>query len=110
MNSLAWFGGLSIAVTIAFTVLVYFGTPDTDGGQSRRGSIIEAWINIAIGFSINFFANLAVLPLVGAHVTPSQNFWMGCIFTAISVCRSYVIRRWFNADLQRMTKRLAGGR
>ncbi len=108
MNALAWAGAASIAATVAFTILVYFGTPDADGGQSRRESIIESWVNIGIGFSINFAANFAVLPLVGAQVSASQNFWIGCIFTAVSVCRSFVIRRWFNSGLQRAIRRLAG--
>ena len=64
--------------------------------QSRLGSFVEAWANIAIGFGINFVANLAVLPLFGFNVTPTDAFGIGLIFTAISLARSYVIRRWFN--------------
>ncbi|WP_413879001.1 hypothetical protein [Candidatus Aalborgicola defluviihabitans] len=30
--------------------------------QTRLGSFIEAWINVAIGFAINFVANLVILP------------------------------------------------
>lgn len=108
MTLLQGLGVASIAATAAFTALVYFGAPDSDGGQSRRESIIESWVNIVIGFSINFVANFAILPLVGAKVSASQNFWMCCIFTAVSVCRSFVIRRWFNASLQRAVRRLAG--
>jgi hypothetical protein len=32
---------------------------------------------------------------------------MGLIFTVISVARGYVIRRWFNARLQRTAQRMA---
>jgi hypothetical protein len=35
---------------------------------------------------------------------------MGLIFTVISVVRSYVIRRWFNARLHAAAQRLAGVR
>lgn len=64
--------------------------------QTKFGSFIEAWANIIVGFTINFFANLAVLPLFGLAVTPSKAFGIGVIFTAISLVRSYVLRRWFN--------------
>jgi hypothetical protein len=65
-------------------------------GQTPRGAIIEAWLNIAVGFSVNFVANLFLLPLVGASFTAMENFWLGWIYTAISIVRSYAIRRWFN--------------
>jgi hypothetical protein len=65
-------------------------------GQSRLHSFIEAWANIAIGISINFVANLLILPLFGFHVGAAQAFGIGVIFTAISLARSYIIRRWFN--------------
>ena len=75
--------------------------------QSRLGSFIEAWINIAIGFTINFVANLVILPLIGFHISVSQNLFVGVLYTLISVARSYVIRRWFNASLHQAAQRLA---
>jgi hypothetical protein len=65
--------------------------------QTKFGSFVESWANIFIGFTINYFANLAVLPMFGLNVTPSDAFVIGLIFTAISLVRSYVIRRWFNS-------------
>lgn len=64
--------------------------------QTKWGSFIEAWANIAVGFSINWCANLLVLPLFGFHVSGGQAFRIGLIFTAISLARSYVLRRYFN--------------
>lgn len=65
--------------------------------QSRVGSFVEAWANIAIGFAINFTANLLILPRFGFHsLTAEKAFGIGCLFTMISLCRSYVIRRYFN--------------
>lgn len=64
--------------------------------QTKWGSFVEAWANIFVGFSINFFANLWILPWFGFHVTPSSAFLIGVIFTVISLARSYVLRRWFN--------------
>lgn len=65
--------------------------------QSKFSSFIESWANVAVGFSINYAANLVILPMVGLP-RPGlvQNFIMGCLFTVVSVARSYTIRRWFN--------------
>jgi hypothetical protein len=63
------------------------------------GSFIEAWVNVLIGFAINFAANMVVLPWFGFEVRASTAFNIGLVFTVISVARSYVIRRWFNAWL-----------
>ena len=76
--------------------------------QSRVGSFIEACLNVAIGFAINWVANLLILPLFGFNVTGAQAFNMGLMFTGISVIRSYAIRRWFNARLHRAANKLAG--
>lgn len=64
--------------------------------QTRVGSLAEAGANIAVGFTINWTANMLVLPLFGFHVTGGQAFGIGVIFTGISLARSYVLRRWFN--------------
>lgn len=64
--------------------------------QTKFGSFVESWANIVVGFGINFFANLYVLPRFGFDVTMSQAFGIGIIFTVISLVRSYVLRRWFN--------------
>jgi hypothetical protein len=64
--------------------------------QTKLGSFVEAWANIAVGFTINYCANLLIFPLFGMHISPGANFLMGLIYTGISLVRSYIIRRWFN--------------
>lgn len=64
--------------------------------QTKLGSITEAWANIAVGFTINYCANLLIFPLFGMHISPGDNFLLGLIYTVISLVRSYVLRRWFN--------------
>lgn len=64
--------------------------------QSKLGSFIEAWANIAVGFAINFTANMMILPHFGFDITAGKAFWIGVIFTVISLVRSYILRRWFN--------------
>ncbi len=75
--------------------------------QSRLGSFIEACINVAIGFWINYFANLLIFPHFGFHISLEANFVMGLIYTAISVVRSYCIRRWFNARIHAVAEKLS---
>ena len=76
--------------------------------QTKLGSLYEVILGIIIGFSINWVANLYILPMYGFHVTGGQAFSIGLFFTVISVVRGYVIRRWFNARLHALSQRLAG--
>lgn len=78
--------------------------------QTRLSSLIEAAVGTAVGFAINWTANIFILPLYGFNITGGQAFNLGLIFTIISAVRSYVIRRWFNARLHAMAQRLAGGK
>ncbi len=68
--------------------------------QTRLGSLIEAFINVLVGFTINYLANLLIFPLFGMHISLTDNILMGLIYTAISIVRSYTIRRWFNARIK----------
>lgn len=65
--------------------------------QTWWGSIVEAKTNIAIGFAINWTANMIFLPLFGFDtLTAAKAFGIGVVFTVISMLRQLVIRRWFN--------------
>ena len=64
--------------------------------QTRIGSFAEAWANIAVGFAVNWTANMLILPLFGFHVTGAVAFQIGLWFTAVSLVRQYVLRRWFD--------------
>lgn len=75
--------------------------------QTRIGSLVEAGINVLIGFTINFFANILILPLIGFHITVGQNIFIGVLYTIVSVARSYAIRRWFNARLHAAAQAIA---
>ena len=79
--------------------------------QTRLGSFIEALFNVFIGFWINFAANMLILPVFGfTSLTLETNFYIGLAYTVVSVIRSYVIRRWFNAKLHAASMRIAGTR
>jgi len=75
--------------------------------QTKLGSLYEALINIVIGWVINFTANMTIFPLFGWEISVEQNIWLGTIYTVISLVRSYVIRRWFNAKLHAVAMKLA---
>lgn len=107
MSALQLLGVTSLLFVAAFTWRAAMAAHTV--GQSPRSAIIEAWVNLCLGFSINFAANLLLLPMVGAAFTMGENFWLGCIYTAISIVRQYVIRRWFNERVHAVAQRLAGG-
>lgn len=64
--------------------------------QTRLQSLIESWANVAIGYLIALAAQLIVFPLYDIEISMSQNIQIGLIFTAVSIARSYVLRRLFN--------------
>lgn len=65
--------------------------------QTRLGSFAEAWFNVAVGFGINYLGNIFILPLFGLEVGYDTAFYIGVIFTVISVARSYILRRIMNS-------------
>ena len=69
--------------------------------QSRLMSFIEAWANVFVGYWVSVAANYVVLPWFGFHVSAGQAIGIGVIFTAISLVRSYLLRRWFNRMVNR---------
>lgn len=65
--------------------------------QSRRGSFIEACANVAIGYGVAIAAQVAIFPLFGINAPMSDHLLIGALFTAVSLARSYLLRRVFNA-------------
>lgn len=65
--------------------------------QTRLGSYIETCANTVVGFSINWTANVLLLPILWNPQRPAWSaFVIGCAFTVISQIRTYTLRRWFN--------------
>ena len=65
--------------------------------QSRLMSMIEAIVNVLVGFWVAVLTQMLVFPLFDLHASFSQNIGMGLIFTVVSLVRSYLLRRFFNA-------------
>lgn len=63
--------------------------------QTRIGSAVEAIANVLVGFGVGWGSNLIVLPIFGFHVNGTQAFEIGLYMTAISLARSYLLRRLF---------------
>jgi len=68
--------------------------------QSRRGSLLEAIANVGFGLLVGFGANLLVLPAFGYPVSMADAAGMSVVFSAISVARTYVVRRVAEALLR----------
>lgn len=64
--------------------------------QTRIQSFIESIANVAIGYVVALVTQLMVFPLLDIPVSIEQNLLIGVIFTAVSLVRSYVVRRAFN--------------
>lgn len=64
--------------------------------QSRFGSLLESVTNVAIGYAVALVSQVVIFPLYGIHVPMATNIAIGLWFTAVSIARSYVLRRWFN--------------
>lgn len=76
--------------------------------QTRKGSLIESLVNILIGYGIAIASQRVIFPMFGVEVPLSANLWMGAWFTIISLIRSYILRRWFNARIHRAALQMAG--
>ena len=63
--------------------------------QSKRGSLIEAVTNTAVGYALAVATQFAVFPLFGLQVGVIENLGLGLIFTVVSVLRGYALRRVF---------------
>lgn len=66
-------------------------------GQSRRGSLIEAAVNILAGIAVAFTLNATLLPAIGVEISTAQNALATVLYTVASLIRSYALRRFFNA-------------
>ena len=63
--------------------------------QSRTMSLVEAIANVVVGYGVAVLTQLLVFPLFGLHTTLAENMTIGAIFTAVSIGRSYCLRRIF---------------
>lgn len=64
------------------------------GHQTKTGAMLETFGNTFSGFALSYLTWVFVVaPLWKLDVTPGDNFWITCIFTVLSLVRSYTWRR-----------------
>ncbi len=100
-------GMLEHAIEESLDLLVYLhtakdqrdatGIPVVATGQTRIQSAVETVCNVGLGYLVNLAGQVLIFPLFGLHTSLSANLGIGLAFTALSVTRSYLVRRWFNA-------------
>jgi hypothetical protein len=72
--------------------------------QTRTMSLIEAATNVVVGYVLAIATQLAVFPVFGIEAAFGEHLAIGLAFVAVSLARSYVLRRLFDA-LVRPTRR-----
>lgn len=65
--------------------------------QSRAMSLVEAVVNVGVGYAVAVITQILIFPVFGLHTTLAQNLKMGAVFTVVSIARSYILRRLFEA-------------
>lgn len=64
--------------------------------QTKAQSAIETITSVAIGYAVALASQLVIFPLFDIHISLSENLAIGAFFTAVSIVRGYLVRRWFN--------------
>ena len=63
--------------------------------QTKRRSLIESIVNILVGCGVAIGSQYLVFPWFDIHITFGEHLGITAWFTAISLLRSYTIRRFF---------------
>jgi hypothetical protein len=63
--------------------------------QSRLMSLVEAIANVVVGYGIAVATQLVVFPWFGLPTRVGDALAIGGIFTAVSIARSFALRRLF---------------
>jgi len=64
--------------------------------QSKKMSMVESIVNVLIGYSVAILSQIIVFPIFGIEASTRTHLMIGLYFTAISLVRSYIVRRIFN--------------
>ena len=69
----------------------------TESGQSRLMSLVEAIVNVVVGYGLAVLTQIAVFPIFGLRTSLPEHLAIGGVFTVVSLARSYALRRTFEA-------------
>ena len=64
--------------------------------QTKKQSLFESIVNVLIGVLVAVVTQIVIFPWFGIQTNMSQNLLIAAIFTLVSICRSYLLRRFFN--------------
>ena len=64
--------------------------------QTKKLSLIESITSTLIGFTVSLLVQIVIYPIMNIPVTIVQNLTITFVFTAVSIIRSYFVRRFFN--------------
>jgi hypothetical protein len=73
--------------------------------QSRSASMVESLTNVVVGFIFAVLTQAVLFPLLRLQVSVPDNLLIGAAFTAVSLVRSYTLRRLFEAIRTRSNPR-----
>lgn len=65
--------------------------------QTKKASLVESLLNVAIGYGVALSAQIIVFPWFGINIPLASNIAIGVIFTIVSIARSFALRRVFEA-------------
>lgn len=65
-------------------------------GQRKIISLTESAVNVLIGYFVACLSQIIIFPFFDIYISIEDNFLIGLWFTAISILRSYTVRRLFN--------------
>lgn len=63
--------------------------------QSRFMSLVESIANVTVGYCLALVTQLIVFPWFGLAASLAEHLAIGAAFTAVSILRSYLLRRLF---------------
>jgi hypothetical protein len=63
--------------------------------QSRSTSLLEAVLNVSVGYLLAVLTQWVAYPLFGIQTPLTTDLAIAAIFTAVSLVRSYLLRRAF---------------
>ena len=75
--------------------------------QTRVESLIETTINTMMGFGISYAVGPIYFAYLGLEHNHLDNLVITAGFTALSIVRGYIVRRFFNAGIHQTAHKLA---
>lgn len=67
--------------------------------QTKKQSFIESITNVIVGYSIAVISQIIIFPYFDVNIKITDNMIIGIWMTAVSIARSYIIRRLFNGNI-----------